>query len=57
MLYNELPNTGLSGIRMVIFRTVFKSGFQMVLAAILFFTILKPDKKSGFGMVGHLFTI
>jgi hypothetical protein len=29
----------------------------MVLAAILFFTILKPDKKSGFGMVGHLFTI
>jgi hypothetical protein len=55
--YSEPPNTGLSGIQMVIFRTVFKSGFQMVLAYILFFTIRKPDKKSGFQMVHHLFTI
>jgi hypothetical protein len=36
--HGEPPNTGLSGIRMVIFRTLFKSGFRMALAAIL----LKP---------------
>ncbi len=28
--YSEPPNTGLSGIQMVIFRTQFVSGFQMV---------------------------
>jgi hypothetical protein len=33
--YSTPPNTGLSGIRMVIFRTIFLSGFQMV-SAILF---------------------
>jgi hypothetical protein len=33
--YSNPPNTGLSGIQMVIFRTLFVSGFQMV-AAILF---------------------
>jgi hypothetical protein len=42
---------------MVIFWTLFGSGFQMALAAILLQTIQKPDKKSGFRMVGHLFTI
>jgi hypothetical protein len=40
VLYSHPPNTRPSGIRMVIFRTLFKSGFQMVkwhnLAAILF---------------------
>jgi hypothetical protein len=43
-LYSEPPNTGLSGIRLVIFRTLFVSGFLMDLAAILLKTILKPDK-------------
>jgi hypothetical protein len=33
--YSEPPNTGLSGIGMVIFWTLLKSGFRMVLAAIL----------------------
>ncbi len=28
-MYSTPPNTGLSGIRMVIFRTQFVSGFQM----------------------------
>jgi hypothetical protein len=43
--YSEPLNTGLSGIRMVIFRTDYKSGFRMVSAAILFFTIRKPDQS------------
>ncbi len=37
-----------SGIRMVIFRTLFKSSFWMEKTAILFFTIWKPDFLSGF---------
>jgi hypothetical protein len=40
-MYSEPPNTGPSGIRMVIFRTLFKSGYRMALAAIL----LKPFKN------------
>jgi hypothetical protein len=32
ILYSEHPNTGPSGIRMVIFRTLFVSGFRMVKA-------------------------
>jgi hypothetical protein len=42
-MYSEPPKTGLSGIRMVIFRTLFVSGFRMLLAAILLKTIRKPD--------------
>jgi hypothetical protein len=30
MIYSQPPNTGLSGIQMVIFWTQFVSGFQMV---------------------------
>ncbi len=54
---SEPPNTGLSGIRMVIFGTLFGSSFQMALAAIVLQTIQKPDEKSSFQMVGHFFTI
>ena len=57
-LYSEQLNTRPSGIQMVIFRTLFVSGFRMALAAILLKTIRKPDKKtqnrtkkSGFRMV------
>jgi hypothetical protein len=49
--YSEPPSTRPSGIQMVIFWTLFVSGFRMVLAVNLFFTIQKPDKKSGFRMV------
>jgi hypothetical protein len=48
--YSEPPNTGLSGIQMVIFRTFFGFGFQMALAAILLQTIQKPV------LVSHLKT-
>jgi hypothetical protein len=37
--YSDPPNTGPSGIQMVIFRTLFVSGIQMVLAANLLKTI------------------
>jgi hypothetical protein len=60
--YSDPPNTRPSGIRMVIFRTLFGSGFQMVKGSHLVFTIrkpdkigqkvTKPDKKSDFRMVG-----
>jgi hypothetical protein len=50
-------NTGPSGIQMVIFWTLFKLGFGMVKGSHFVKTIRKPDKKSGFWMVGHLFTI
>ncbi len=43
--YSDPLNTGPSGIRMVIFRTLIVSGFRMALSAILFKTIQKPDKK------------
>jgi hypothetical protein len=51
LLYSEPTNTGPSGIRMVIFRTLFVSGFRMALAAILFFPFENRTKKSGFRMV------
>jgi hypothetical protein len=41
--YSEPPNTGLSGIRMVIFQTLLKSGFQMVKGSHFVKTIQKPD--------------
>jgi hypothetical protein len=56
-VYSEPPNTGLSGIQMVIYRTLFVSGFRMVKGSHFVKTIRKPDEKSGFRMVGHLFTI
>jgi hypothetical protein len=46
--YSQHPNTGQSGIQMVIFRTLIVSGFRMALAAILLKTTenpTKPDKK------------
>jgi hypothetical protein len=55
--YSQHPKTGPSGIQMVIFRTLFESRFQMALAAILFLPFKNRTKKSGFQMVGHLFTI
>jgi hypothetical protein len=55
--YSEPPNTGPSGIQMVIFWTLFESGFQMVKGSHFAKTIRKPNEKSGFRMVGHLFTI
>jgi hypothetical protein len=42
---------------MVIFRMLFVSGFRMVKGSHFEKTIQKPDQKSGFQMVGHLFTI
>jgi hypothetical protein len=42
-LYSEPPNTRLSGIRMVIFRTLFVSSIWMVLGAILLKNIQIPD--------------
>jgi hypothetical protein len=59
--YSDPPNTGLSGFRMVIFWTLLKSGFQMVLAAILLNTIPKPDRTfltaslDRFGMKKNIF--
>jgi hypothetical protein len=44
-MYSEPTNTGTSGLRMVSFRTLFVSGFEMALAAVLLKTILKPSKK------------
>ncbi len=55
--YSAPPKTGLSSIQMVIFWTLFKSGFRMALAAILLKPFKNRTKKSGFRMVGHLFTI
>jgi hypothetical protein len=43
MMDSIYPNAGSSGFRMAISRTLFGSGFQMVLAAILLKTIRKPD--------------
>ncbi len=57
VMYSDPPNTGPSGFRMVIFRTLLKSGFQMVKGTHLVFTIPKPDKKSGFRMVWRPFCI
>jgi hypothetical protein len=42
-MYSEPPNTGPSGIRMVIFQTLFKSGFQMVKGSHFVKTIQKPE--------------
>ncbi len=55
--YGQHPKTGPSGIQMVIFEMLIESGFQMALAAILFLPFKNRTKKSGFQMVGHLFTI
>jgi hypothetical protein len=53
--YSQHPKTGPSGIQMVIFRTKFWSGFQMVGHLVLAAILLKPfenrTKKSGFRMV------
>jgi hypothetical protein len=43
--YSRHLNTEPSGIRTAIPRTLFVSGFRMVLATILFFNIRKPDKN------------
>jgi hypothetical protein len=53
-LYSEHPNTGLFGIEMIIFRTLFGSGFQMVTK---WQTIWKLNDLSGIQMVGHFVTI
>jgi hypothetical protein len=41
--YSQHPKTGRSGFRMVIFRTLFESGFRTV--SHLVFTIRKPDRE------------
>jgi hypothetical protein len=41
--YSDPPDTGPSGIRMIIFWTLLKSGFQMVKGSHFVKTILKPD--------------
>jgi hypothetical protein len=48
--YSQHQKTGPSGIQMVIFCTIFGSGFQMALAAILLKPFENRTKKSGFQM-------
>jgi hypothetical protein len=61
LLYSRHPNTGLSGIRMGTFRTLFLSGFwsvkRQILAAILFLPFENQTNLSGFRMVDYLLTI
>jgi hypothetical protein len=45
LIYSQHSKSGPSGFRMVIFRTLFESCFQMLWPP---FCIRKPDKLSGF---------